>query len=229
MHGNENVPIRSLGSGSVLKRRRNNKSNAPDASELVRRRNNDLIIDGYNLMHVTRFKPRGTSDGELKRCREGMLALLATQLSAEQYGRITVVFDSDRAPRHLPARIRWRHLDVVFARDENSADDLIVRLVRGSTNPKQLIVVSSDHRVQVATQRRRATAVDSDRWFDALVHDVDEPDSTSEDEPQLSFSSDELDAFRAAMSEPLEATPSDDASEHENPFPQGYFDDLDAE
>ena len=151
-------------------------------------------------MHVTQFKPASNKPGELQRCREGLLSLLAERLSPKQYASITIVFDSENAPKHLPDRSRWKHIEVVFARDENSADDLIVKMIRGSSDRKSLVVVSSDHRVQVAAGKKVAV-VDSDLWFEALL---DRRRDSDEEEP-------------------------DDAKPEEgigNPFPEGYFDDV---
>jgi len=151
-------------------------------------------------MHVTRFQPTSDKPGELQRCREGLLSLLSDHLSPQRHSGITIVFDSENAPKHLPDRSRWKHIEVVFARDENSADDLIVKMIRGSSDRKSLVVVSSDHRVQVAAGKKVAV-VDSDLWFEAL-----------------------LDWNRESEEEET-----DDAKPEEkigNPFPEGYFDDL---
>lgn len=229
--------VRNRGGESVLNRRRSDKVNRIDASEVIRRRSSELLIDGYNLMHVTRFKPRSSEEGELRRCREGMLALLAERLPAKRYRKITIVFDSDAAPRHLPDEFQWAHLNVLFARTENSADDLIAILIGQHAAPKKLVVISSDHRVQVAASRRNATALDSDDWFDAILEDrADRParrqqTKTPEKITQEQFSPQELEAFRAEMNEPVDsfaeeqAQPTDDEM-LENPFPEGYFDDL---
>lgn len=186
------------------------------------------MIDGYNLMHVTRFKPLSNELGELRRCREGLLSLLADRLSERQYREITLVFDSDQAPKHLADRMRWRHLDVVFARNENSADDLIAQLVQRHAHPRQLVVVSSDHRVQNTASRRKATVLDSEDWFDALLEyepstDVDEGNNQP---PELDRS--QLSEFISEMRKPkgVPVDENDPDDEIENPFPEGYFDDL---
>lgn len=222
------------------------------ASKVVKRSNCDLLIDGYNLMHVTRFKPADNREGELRRCRDGLLSMLAKHLPSERYRQITVVFDSESAPSHLPDQLQWRHLQVVFARLENSADDLIVNLIQQHSNPRSLVVVSSDHRVQVAAQRKRgATWIDSDPWIEAVLelaetgadaftdnapHDAN---SESDAEARITMSADELEEFRKAMNaddgDQNEASESrnapsrvkPDAEFFENPFPRGYFDDLD--
>lgn len=229
-----------------MNRRRNDKSKRFRASDVVARRNAYLLIDGYNLMHVTRFKPLRNDQHELRRCREGLLSLLAEQLPDAQYRAVTIVFDSNQAPQHLPDRLRWRHLDVVFARTENTADDLIAKLVQTHAHPRRLIVVSSDHRVQNAASRRKATVLDSEAWFDALLdhrqaNEQHEPATTkqeqhdvAEHEPRLD--PDQLSEFIAEMKQPTgelnELGPNNSPQlepeeEMENPFPPGYFDDLD--
>ena len=244
--------------GSVLNRRRSGKVNRKEqnavrrnASDVVRRKNTELLIDGYNLMHVTRFKPSSKSssppEGELRRCREGLLALLASQLPKHHHPRVSVVFDSQRAPRGLPDQSKWGTLDVVFAREFNSADDLIIQLIGQHTSPKQLVVISSDHRVQVVAQRRKAITIDSDVWFDALLdysHVVSHESETKSESmdrntknasgPEPELTAQELAEFRDAMAKPLEfETPADGQvqelakPEFENPFPKGYFDDMD--
>ncbi len=235
---------------SFLNRRRSDKTNQQEsrqrhiASEVVRRKKLQLIVDGYNLMHVSRFRPSSQAEGELRRCREGLLSLLASHLPASRYTKITIVFDSDNAPKHLPDRSSWKHLNVVFARQENSADDLIVQLIRQHPTPSQLVVVSSDHRIHVAAGRR-VTAIDSDVWLDAVLDFVPEkqpPRRSGKREEQKdgvskpTFTKEELEEFSAAMNEQVQPPPMEDSKdlpddeasiEFENPFPEGYFDDLD--
>jgi len=189
------------------------------------------MIDGYNLMHVTRFKPNNTEVGELRRCREGLLSLLAAELPANQYREITIVFDSDQAPKNLPDHQQWRHLAVVFARNENSADDLIAKLVQSHPHPRKLIVISSDHRVQNAATRRKATPLDSDAWFDAVL-EYEPPEEHFESQNDAKLDEQQLAEFREAMKAPIPLPPQDEevkreVEEFENPFPEGYFDDLD--
>ncbi len=215
-----------------MNRRRNDKSKQFDASEVVARRNVYLMIDGYNLMHVTRFKPISNEMGELRRCREGLLSLLAEQLPASQFRKITVVFDSNQAPKNLPDHQQWRHIDIIFARNENSADDLIANLVQSHPHPRKLIVISSDHRVQNAATRRKATTLDSDTWFDAVLDYEPPVDIEPQHDPKLDKQ--QLSEFREAMTKPKPIPPEDETvkqeeDEFENPFPEGYFDDLDDE
>ena len=148
--------------------------------------------------------------------------LLAKLMPPKRYRGVHIVFDAQHAPTSLPARLRWCHLEVTFARDENSADDKIAKIIESHHHPQQLVVVSSDHRVQVAAKRRRATAIDSDDWFDAMLdrptHVVDTGPDADDDE----LSESELAEFKRAMLDTTNSPPGDS----ENPFPPGHFDDL---
>ena len=57
---------------------------------------------------------------------------------------------------------------VEFAREPGNADELLERLIAAHDAPRTLVVVSGDHRVQRAARRRRAKAIDSDRWWAEL-------------------------------------------------------------
>ncbi len=205
-----------------------------------------LLIDGYNLLHVTRYQPRGRHAGELRRSREGLLTCLAKLLDPSRYPSVTIVFDAHHAPRRWPAELTWRHLRVYFARDHASADEMIETLMRKDPAPNKLTVVSSDHRIQVAAKRRGATFIDSDVWFDALLEarsprepspateslltEKEEAETLLADEDWSAFFATALDECDKTLGEPDATTVSDsgdlDHTDHESPFPPGYFDDL---
>jgi hypothetical protein len=124
-----------------------------------------LLIDGYNLLNSVGIVGRGAGVSSLERSRRALLNFLAESLDAEEAARTTVVFDATDAPRGLPRVLEHRGLTVRFAAGYADADSLIEELIRTDTAPRRLTVVSSDHRLQRAARRRRATAVDSDAWF----------------------------------------------------------------
>lgn len=130
----------------------------------LRERTVSLLIDGYNLLHVTGLAGRG-GRGSLERSRSALLSLLAHVLSDEERTATTVVFDAAEAPRGLPDQYVVQEMRVYYARHHASADDLLEELIIAHHTPKRLTVVSSDHRVQRAAKRRKATAVDSDVWY----------------------------------------------------------------
>lgn len=157
----------------------------------------DLIIDGYNLMHAAGFARRKYGPGGLERSRNRLLARLAELLTGAERQRTTVVFDAKEAPAGRSDADVRSGLCILFARDTDEADDLIERLIAQHSAPKQLLVVSSDHRLHRAARRRKASACDSDRFLDRLekrVARADEPSATAEnaDETETELSADEM-------------------------------------
>ena len=168
-----------------------------------------IIIDGYNLMHVTRFAVGPNDRRRLDEARNSMLAFLAGHLERIGEYDVAVVFDSDRRSK-LPTEQTAFGLRVLFARDYPTADDLIEELIQTHAAPKRLTVVSSDHRIQVFAKRRKAHPVDSDVWFDQLLEQ-----SATTDGVGRSF--EELESG---------ASTHDSEESFENPFPEGYGEDL---
>src|SRR5207253_2465456 len=66
------------------------------------------------------------------------------------------------------ARQRYHAIDVYFAVDQDEADDLIEELIRKSATPKQLAVVSDDHRIQRAANRRQCVVLGCGDFLDVL-------------------------------------------------------------
>ena len=129
-----------------------------------------LLIDGYNLLHVSRHCRAGAwGRAACKRSRLALLNFLAESLDPAELPHTTVVFDAHDAPRGLPRVVEHRGITVRFAAQYETADDLIEELIRADSAPRRLVVVSSDHRIQRAARRRRAKAVDSDVWYAELV------------------------------------------------------------
>ena len=124
-----------------------------------------LLIDGYNLLHVTGIVGSGSALTELHRSREALLRFLAASIEPAERPRTTIVFDAAGAPPGLPRTILHDGITVHFARDYADADDMLEDLIAAHDTPRTLVVVSSDHRVQRAARRRRAKAIDSDRWW----------------------------------------------------------------
>lgn len=124
-----------------------------------------LLIDGYNLMHAAAFVGRGHGPGGLERSRQALLDFVAESLDEKQRRATTVVFDAAQAPPGLPRWASYREITVRFAEKRETADELIEQLIAADSTPRRLVVVSSDHRLHRAARRRRATPVDSDRWY----------------------------------------------------------------
>lgn len=125
------------------------------------------IIDGYNLLYALgtmygNLGPRG-----LERARDSLVVLLAESF-AEDVGSVTVVFDAQRPPPGLKPEQHSHGIRILFASAQDEADDLIEELIALSSVPGQLVVVSSDHRLQHAAKRRQAHFLTCDGFLDHL-------------------------------------------------------------
>jgi predicted RNA-binding protein with PIN domain len=91
---------------------------------------------------------------------------------------------------------------VRFAVRGRTADELLEELIAAEADPRNLLVVSSDHRVQRAARQRGAQYTDSQPWYAGLVAG------------QRSSAGDNV-AEKAKQQPPID-----------NPFPPGYGEDL---
>jgi predicted RNA-binding protein with PIN domain len=193
-----------------------------------------LLIDGYNLLHVSGIFGRGTALTELHRSREALLAFLAASLEPAERAHTTIVFDAAGAPPGLPQSFPYDGIHVQFARDPGNADELLERLIAANDTPRKLVVVSSDHRVQRAARRRRATSVDSDRWWADLCSKRRDKEAALPAvplKPAAELSAGEVDYWVSQFADGKREDspkPNDVRSEDdlENPFPPGYGEDL---
>lgn len=124
-----------------------------------------LLIDGYNLLQASTLEGRGPKAGSLEAGRRALLDFLVRHLCDAELCQTTVVFDGQEAPPGLPSQYEYSGITVRFSRNPADADEVLETLIRAHTSPRQLTVVSSDHRVQRAARRRRAQAIDSERWL----------------------------------------------------------------
>jgi len=129
-----------------------------------------IIIDGYNLLNVCGVFPQAGGPHTLERARYALLNFLAEALPAEEVPLTIVVFDAANAPPGLDRVRKYRGITVRFAAEFAEADDLIEILIRKDHSPKKLTVVSSDHRLQRAAKRRKAKAIDSEVWYERMLH-----------------------------------------------------------
>jgi predicted RNA-binding protein with PIN domain len=186
-----------------------------------------LIIDGYNLLHVTGITGRR---GDLQGSREALLRFLADAIDAKERPLTTVVFDAADAPPGLPRIVSFEQMTVHYASNYDDADELIEELIAANHVPRSLLVVSSDHRIQRAARRRRAAFTDSDIWFADMErrrqHRQPAPRTSK---PQGPLSAEEIGYWLAEFTTPIDVSTSskaDEATSVENPFPPGYGEDV---
>lgn len=195
-----------------------------------------LIIDGYNVMFVSRFDPDRTDPHALRRNREAFLEFLSKRIDRSRHKSVAIVFDAEKKIAKLPDRYTFRQIDVYFAQDHVSADDLIEELIKQDSVPKKLIVVSSDHRLQRAAKRRGAKWQDSDEWFDRLTLQDQNTEIFVKPKSGIRYDSktrDERVDGRIDAEQLVEGSNGNEvlekdgqALESDSPFPDGYADDL---
>lgn len=127
-----------------------------------------LIIDGYNLMHACGLARKSYARGQLRQCRAQLVRYLAQYLTKPERERTTIVFDAREAPPNLPRQMTAEGMIVHFALPGREADDAIEELIAAHSAPRQIRVVSSDHRLQKSIRRRRGTFVDSEEFAGEL-------------------------------------------------------------
>lgn len=207
-----------------------------------------LIIDGYNLLHVTGIVGPAALPSTLERSRNGLLNFLAAALDPPTRKSTTIVFDAMNAPPGLPHTRNHHGMTVLFAPSPDDADTVIENLIRSHNSPRRLTVVSSDHRIQRAARRRRATPVDSEKWYTNIErrrHADDPKQAAPEVKPRAPLSGDEVQRWLVEFGDvgitddhaagTVQCDPkSNDHPEQDLPpnktnwdgFPPGYCDDL---
>jgi len=125
------------------------------------------LIDGYNLLHQSGVLHGRVGPTGLHKARLALLGRLRGAF-AGQPGQITVVFDAAQAPRGAVEVQDYHGIQVRFAVHHEQADDLIELLVRQASAPRQLTLVSDDHRVQKAGQRRHCRVLGCAAFLDWL-------------------------------------------------------------
>lgn len=127
-----------------------------------------LIIDGYNLLHAAGLARARYGPRDLERCRQRLLTQLQSRLSAAAAAACTIVFDALEAPDQTDREYQHGQLQVVFAPAGSDADSEIERRLQAHSAPRQVLIVSSDHRLHRAARRRRARCVDSEEFWAGL-------------------------------------------------------------
>lgn len=137
-----------------------------------------LLIDGYNLLHAAGFGRRRFAKGGLELARNRLLQKLANNLPESLAHDTVVIFDSGRNTEDsstgttgtiTPATREpgWPFL-VNYSALGQSADDEIETRLASHSSPRQIVVVSGDHRLHKAASRRGARAIDSDQFLSDL-------------------------------------------------------------
>ena len=100
-----------------------------------------IVVDGYNVIYADDAL-RKTAVKDIERSRKKLVAMLEAYLSNKDL-RVTVVFDGRGGLADEEAAVPGK-LQVVYSARYQTADDLIIAMVKASPNPRSHIVVTSD-------------------------------------------------------------------------------------
>jgi len=154
----------------------------------------DLVIDGYNLMHAAGLARERYAQGDLERCRTRLLSLVRHGLTKDQRANTLVVFDGKNVEAYDEAEFKYHGIRVFFSRTNEEADDVIEELITSHSFPKQLRIISSDHRLHKAGRVRRAEVTDSEEFLRQLERTTrrrrDQPEDQGIPQPEKPFSGD---------------------------------------
>lgn len=126
------------------------------------------LIDGYNVMHAAGLMARKFGPDGFQKARTRFLNDLVAWLDPVDVHMTTVVFDANDGPGHLASSTLHKGITVYFAVSEDSADEKIEDLIAAHPSPKSLTVVSSDHRIQRAANRKKARVLSADAFLTQL-------------------------------------------------------------
>ena len=124
-----------------------------------------IIIDGYNLIRRS-ARLSALDRQDLESGREALVGMLAAYKKFKAH-RITVVFDGTRAAVLSPRHDRQRGISILFSRNGQTADDVIIKMAR-KEGPKA-VIVSSDRQIAQAAAAAGAATVGAGQFEDRLA------------------------------------------------------------
>jgi predicted RNA-binding protein with PIN domain len=124
------------------------------------------LIDGYNLLHAMGLMHGRVGPHGLERARLALLNHLCGVHRAD-VAAVTVVFDAAGARPGAAAEDEYQGMHICYAL-EGAADDFIEDLIQRETAPRQLTIVSDDHRIQQAGRRRRCLVLGCMEYLDRM-------------------------------------------------------------
>jgi uncharacterized protein len=126
-----------------------------------------LIVDTFNVLHAWGAGPDSGGRQEI----QSLAALI--QRSRYSDGRISLVCDGARFQGGDPAMPGSQR--VLFAGGGREADALIETLISRDTGPRELVVASSDRRLQRAVRKRGGNGLASEKFLGQIIRDSANP------------------------------------------------------
>jgi len=129
-----------------------------------------VVIDGYNLLYAAGLmhESKKLSPAQLRAVRGELLSHLVRHV-ARRSRRVVVVFDS-RGTEQRGCGREQIHFDPAFPNIEvryaEDADNNICEMLSGESNPRSVLVVSSDREVASAARICGARRMSSEEFWD---------------------------------------------------------------
>jgi predicted RNA-binding protein with PIN domain len=127
-----------------------------------------LIVDGYNVIKSTGFLD-DFKFTELKNQREKFLSLLSNYKRKGNH-KITVVFDGSKSSQEFVHRENINGIEVIYSKSGQTADELIKDIVEKSSNPKEILVVSSDKGILYYVKMLGASTTLAEELYSKIRH-----------------------------------------------------------
>jgi hypothetical protein len=130
-----------------------------------------LIVDTYNVLHTVGVLPPDIAGVDAS----GLAELIGR--SRYRHQRATLVCDGvprEDAPRGTVGGVVFR-----YAGADKTADDVIAQIIRRSSSPRRLTVISSDRAVLREARRRRCSTLRSEEFLEHLSEDHEAPKPAS--------------------------------------------------
>jgi uncharacterized protein len=124
------------------------------------------LIDGYNLLHAMGLLSGKAGPHGLEKARLALLGHLLGSHRAD-VAAVTVVFDASGAPRGAVPEEHYQGIHIWYAL-ESEADDVIEDLIQREAVPRQLTIISDDHRIQQAARRRHCPMLGCMDYLDEM-------------------------------------------------------------
>ena len=123
-----------------------------------------LIIDGYNLLHMTRSLTQ-LSSSELQWERDQLIHQLSAYRQLKPC-EITIVFDGWQGGWNTEKREWKRGIELIFSKLGEKADEVIKRLVKEKGSGA--IVITSDSEISKYAERMLAAVIPSDQFREKM-------------------------------------------------------------
>ncbi|MFH1073570.1 MAG: NYN domain-containing protein [Candidatus Firestonebacteria bacterium] len=125
-----------------------------------------IIIDGYNVMRSTAF----ADDFDfkiLKNQRERFLSLLSDYAGRVKH-QVIAVFDGAGSGGIFSDSENFGKVEVVFSSGGETADDVIKKMAAEASNPRDIIVVSSDKEIMYYVKQCGARVVPAGELYSKI-------------------------------------------------------------